>query len=145
MGGDLSHKAEVQEKRFKELQQMGIPVAPFYGRDGASLYFDFTIEDKASEIYNRIKNEDLSDETQGPLDQLIQIANRLDSRGFRPLKLLDEFIYDALSGSFYLVDVGIDLGPNGTDKTTKSLDTLTSRFPSKAEYIRQKYNQINEQ
>lgn len=143
-GGDLSYKTEVQERRFREVGQMGIPIAPFYGRDGASLYFDFIREDGAAEIYNRINREDLSVETKGPLDQLINIAQKLDSRGFRPLKLLDEFIYDALSGSFYLVDVGIDLGPNGTDKTTKSLDALTSRFPSKAEYIRGQYAEASE-
>lgn len=147
MGGDLVGKARDQEKKVLNLQDIGVPVQRYYGREDATLYSEFIPHDGREGIMDKIKraeNIDQNghyDERQG-LDQLIEIAVRLDKAGYHPLDFTRDLIYDEDYQRFVYMDFGFDLGSHHNDESRSSLGTLTKKFQHHSSYITSKYQQV---
>ena len=140
-GGNPIRVAKKQYDTLLDLQRLGIEVPKMYGVDGASIYSEFIARDQTTNVVSKIKNS-ISIDTREPLDQLIQIAVKLDQAGYLTLNYLGDLIYDADRTRFLYIDGGFDLGAKQDKPVRRAFRTLLETFRIHREYIETRYNQL---
>lgn len=143
MGGDNSFKVEQQAERIAHLESLGVPVPKTYGAKKGALYQEFIVNDKTEEAFTEIRQGDLTDEAKQKLDQLIDIAVKIDSAGYTNTGFLTDVLYDGNGKRFVLIDAGEDLGAPSSDTNTKACkNALTKKFGTHGDYISDAYNKL---
>ena len=143
MGGALQQRAIKQLKNFVTLGIKGIPTPKTYAAYRAALYQDFIVNENSQEIFERLRQTtELSDEDKNSLDQLTDIAARLDHAGAPTLSFTGDLLYDADRGQFLYIDAGYDLGEMGGESVSNALDTLMQLFRNHKDYKEQKYFEV---
>lgn len=108
---------------------------------GATIYSEFILNDGTENIISRIKNSNFANSHES-LEQLIQIAVKLDRAGYLTLNFLGDLIYDSDRSTFLYIDGGFDLGEKSQAPRKNALDTLLQTFRSQREYIEARYNKL---
>lgn len=143
MGGDNSFKAEQQAERIAHLESLGVPVPKTYGARKGALYQEFIIDDKTEEAFTEIRQRDLTDEAKKKMDQLIDIAVKIDSAGYANTGFLTDVLYDGNGKRFVLIDAGEDLGAPSLDTNTQACkNALLKKFGKQEDYISDAYNKV---
>lgn len=141
MGG-CAEKATVLESRYRQLEALGVLQPKLYGVRRATLYRDFILNDGTGTVVKDIaRANQLTYEQRRYLNQLIDIATKLDMGGFRPLGFMSDVIFDDDKKKFFFSDLGFDLGAGSDTPSTTSLNQLKERFPAHQAYIEEKYAQ----
>ena len=137
MGFCGADSAREELARLTLLKQAGIPVPDLYGRDGSTVYQRFLPQDYAPEILEKIRLS--STPPAKELEDLVRIAARLDRLQFSPLDFVRDLIFDQETGGFFYVDGGSDLGPRGSQPTSRARDSLLRLFPKHRAWILRSY------
>ncbi len=141
MAGCAERARELQ-KRYDELEALGILQPKLYGVRGATLYRDYILNDGTARVVKDLTQADqLSHEQRRYLNQLIEIGAKLDRGGFIPLGFIDDVIFDDDKKKFFFSDLGFDLGGSSDTPSSICLKQLVSRFPAQREYITEQYSQ----
>lgn len=135
-------KAEIMFKRLQMLEKAGVEIPKLYGIRGADLFQEFILNAKSCyDGIDIIKSEDTSWELKEKLiNQLVQMAYVLDSKGFKPLNFPDDIVFDR--NRFIFLDAGSDLGGAiESDSNRVSFNQLMSQFKKTeiASIIEEKY------
>ncbi len=152
MGGNLELKAQKHYKALETLKEIGIEIPETYGVVGATLYQEFIVNDQTQEVLEVLRAPELSDHELKLLNQLIDIAARLDSVGALTLNFVEDLLFDVDRNQFLYIDAGYDLGEinkfvSGEIKedqvpVTNAFKTLTQKLRKHKDYIEQKYFEI---
>lgn len=142
MGGALEQKAQRHLQSFQKLTEIGINTPHTYGVDGASLYMDFIEDDRTEEALDELQKTPSS--RNDKLEQLIEIAARLDKSGYLTQNFIGDVIYDGDSEKFLYIDAGYDLGEATDESTNSAHRTLVSTFRRHSDYIDSKYWEIRQ-
>lgn len=143
MGGALELRALRHHKNLAVLRKNGIRTPETYGVVGATLYQEFIVNDKTQEVLDRLRrSSDLSTSDRGLLDQLTDIAAKLDHAGALTLGFIGDLIFDADRGQFLYIDAGYDLGELSGHPTKNALNTLTGLFRKHRDYIYSSYSSL---
>lgn len=140
--GGCSEKARDLQKRYDELDALGVLQPKLYGVRRAALYRDYILNDGTTgAIRDLAQANQLSHEQRRYLNQLIEIGAKLDRGGFKPLGFMGDVIFDDDKKKFFFSDLGFDLGGSTDTLSSVCLKQLVSRFPAQQEYIAEKYHQ----
>lgn len=142
MGGGNTKRMEEQLDRVHHLESIGIPVPETYGARKASLYQEFIVNDQTDEVYRSLNKDELNDVDIARMDQLIDIAARLDIAGYFDLDYLRDLMFDGDKNKFVFMDVGSDLGARREGYVSeKARETLETRFRKHKDFISSRYSQ----
>jgi hypothetical protein len=135
MAGDLEFKAQQHYRKMREVESQGIPTLKGYGVRGATVYEEFIPEDGTHIALNKIQTRNIDEQGLTYLNQLIDIAVKLDAAGYPAHRFYREFIFDPRREMFLLVDAGQDLGMPTNKPSDRCRKTLINDFRHQAAYI----------
>lgn len=138
-GFDLKYKAKRQLEAYSKLQEAGVPVVKLFGATGATIYDEY-VPNNDTDWALRMVNEKDSEEADGLLDQLTEIARRIDSINLKPINFVADLIFDGDKGAFLYCDFGDDLGSFAEEDSNHCLTTLQRIFPAQSEKIASMYD-----
>ena len=139
MSGDNTFKANTHLRRIKALEAAEIPQPKLYGVKGATIYQEFVTDDGKTEVLERLgRRQILIPLSREHLDQLIDIAKKLDSAGFNTLNFISDLIFDNKTNRFLYIDAGSDLGDPMGQPTAVNSRQLMERFRHHSDYIMSK-------
>ena len=153
MGGALELNAQKHYKALETLKEIGIEIPETYGVSGATIYQEFVVNDQTQQVLDKLRQTpELSEDELKLLDQLIDIAARLDSTRALTLNFVGDLLFDADRDQFLYIDAGYDLGEinkfvsgeikEGQTPVANAFKTLTQKLRKHKDYIEQRYFEI---